>query len=173
MLRSAPSPGVGAGAKNSCPPPTGAHDLGDFARSSARSGRQARRQADAAPAGSTPRVRPARQSVRCPEIHWRELGARASPSPPIPRCAVARQLTEKPRRSAGRAASSSATLVEATRRRPGDRGGAAANFSELWHASTTNWRRRASAKHSKALFPGRPMAFSSPAPEPKRFSLGL
>jgi hypothetical protein len=24
------------------------------------------------------------QSVRCPEIHWRELGARASPSPPIP-----------------------------------------------------------------------------------------
>ena len=28
LLRSAPSPGVGAGAKNSCPPPTGAHDLG-------------------------------------------------------------------------------------------------------------------------------------------------
>src|SRR5258707_15668419 len=31
------------------------------------------------------------------------------------------------------------------------RGGAAANFSELWHASTTNWRRRASAKHSRPL----------------------
>jgi hypothetical protein len=26
---------------------------------------------------------------------------------------------------------------------------------------------------SKVLFPGRPMAFSNPAPEPKRFSLGL
>ena len=31
--------------------------------------------------------------------------------------------------------------------------GAAANFSELWHASTTNWRRRASAKHSHPLNP--------------------
>ena len=48
LTKSSPSPGVGAGAKNSCPPPTGAHDLGDFARSSARSGRQARRQTNAA-----------------------------------------------------------------------------------------------------------------------------
>ena len=45
-------------------------DPGDFARVRSPPGVK--------PTPHRPRVRPARQSVRCPEIHWRELGARAS-----------------------------------------------------------------------------------------------